>query len=177
FEVHALDYLLKPFDDDRFALALTRAKAHIRSLRAHDLARQLVAVLGSAPPRGPAPLPSTPPSTPPPRPQGRIAIKSGARVSFLPVQEIDWIEAEDYYVELHAGGASHLIRESMRDMEAQLDPQKFVRIHRSTIVNLDRVKELRTLLGGEYAVVLADGTELKCSRSRRDHICALLGLG
>lgn len=169
FEVNALDYLLKPFDDERFHRALERAKAQIRRGRTEELARKLVAVLGKGPPS----------STPQPQPAAhlqRIALKSSQRVSFLPVAEIDWIEAEDYYVEIHASGQSHLLRESMRDLEAQLDPAKFFRIHRSAIVNVTRIKEVRPLSHGEGLVVLHDGTELKVSRSRKEQLFALLGL-
>jgi two-component system LytT family response regulator len=178
FEVQALDYLLKPFDDERFAKAFARAKTHIRQRRAHAIAEQLVAALGprprSAPPPSPSPLPANVPQAAPGA--DRIAIRSGGRVFFLPVGDIDWIAAEDYYVEVHAGKESHLVRESMRDMEARLDPRRFVRIHRSAIVNVERIREMRTVASGEYEVILSDGTELKLSRSRRDQICALLGI-
>ncbi len=163
FEVQALDYLLKPFDDDRFARSLARGKDAVRQRHAHELARRLVAVFATA--AAPSPAPE------------RLAVKDGSRVRFIPVADLDWIEADDYYAKLHARGEIHLHRESLRDLEAQLDPRRFVRIHRSTIVNLERVKELRTLPSGEGLVLLQDGTELRLSRSRREQLCALLGLG
>lgn len=177
FEVQALDYLLKPFDDERFARALDRAKTHIRQRRAHELARQIVAAFGQGPPQAPsAGAAAAPGPAAAPRYLDRIAIKNGPNVSLLPAEQIDWIEAEDYYVQVHAGGEAHLLRESMRKMEAQLSPQRFVRIHRSVIVNIERVRKLRTLSNGEYSVVLKDGTELRLSRSRRDALCAMLGV-
>ncbi len=170
FEVSAVDYLLKPFDDDRFVRALARAKAAVRRGRTEDLARKLAAALGAgAPPPGPAPAP-------PAGHLARIAVRSAQRVTFVPVADVDWIEAEDYYVAIHAGGKAHLLRESMRDLEAQLDPSRFFRVHRSAIVNVLRIREVRALTHGEGLVVLQDGTELKVSRSRKDPLYALLGL-
>ncbi|MDQ3805425.1 MAG: LytTR family transcriptional regulator, partial [Acidobacteriota bacterium] len=117
------------------------------------------------------------PPPPPPQYLTRLLIKSAGRVFFLKAEEIDWIGAEDYYVKLHVGRKSHLLRETMHELEARLDPQKFLRIHRSTIVNVDRIKELHQLFNGDYAVVLHDGTELKLSRSRREHLQTLLKSG
>lgn len=185
FEVHALDYLLKPFDDERFHRAVARAKAMVRQGRVHELTRRLVTMLGTpagppvtpppAPPSGPAPAAPVPPS------RGseyleRIALKEGHRVMLLTVADIDWIEAEDYYAQIHAGGSSYLLREPLKELEAKLEPRQFVRIHRSTIVNVRRVKELQPLVHGESIVVLHDGTKLRLSRSRREHLHALLGL-
>lgn len=174
FEVHALDYLLKPFDDERFIRAVARAKALVRQGRVHELARRLAAML-----EGREPTPSPAPAEPPARPAAwleRIAVKDTHRVMLLSVAEIDWIEAEDYYVQIHTGGKSHLLREPLKELETKLDPQRFVRIHRSTIVNVNRVRELQPLVHGESVVILHDGTRLKLSRSRRDHLHALLGL-
>ncbi len=141
FEVHALDYLLKPFTDERFEKALTRAK---NLLRKGDLegARSNMAQL-SASHRAAA---------------QRFMVRSAGRVVFLKADEIDWIEAADYYARLHVGSSSYLLRESMNDLEATLDPNQFVRIHRSAIVNLDRVREMIPHLRGELLVVLHDGT-------------------
>ena len=97
-------------------------------------------------------------------------MKSAGRVFFLKTEDIDWVEAADYYVKLHVGRKGHLLRESMSELEARLDPDKFLRIHRSSIVNLDRVSELRPLPGGEYTVLLHDGTQLKLSRGRREQL-------
>jgi two-component system LytT family response regulator len=162
FEVEAVDYLLKPFDDQRFAQALARAKDRVRQDRAKSLAEQLVATLA--------------PGRRAPGPPRTLLIKDGARSMFLREDEIDWIEAQDYYVEIHAGGAAHLHREPLRDLEGRLDPKRFVRIHRSAIVQVDRIRQLQSLPSGDAAVVLRDGTQLRVARSRRDAIRALLGV-
>jgi two-component system LytT family response regulator len=117
------------------------------------------------------------PAPAPPQYLTRLLIKSGGRVFFLKADEIDWIGAEDYYVKLHVGRRSHLLRETMNELEARLNPQKFLRIHRSSIVNVERIKELHQLFNGDYSVVLHDGTELKLSRSRREHLQSLLRSG
>ena len=101
-------------------------------------------------------------------------VREAGRVTLLPVEQIDWIQAEDYYVEVHAGGRSHLLRQSLRELEEQLDPQRFLRIHRSTLVNVARVKSLEPLFHSEYLVVLANGQRLKLSRSYRERLDALL---
>ncbi len=150
FDVPALDYLLKPFDDRRFARALERAKSHIRQARLAE---------GT----------SDSPSTPEAFGQERIAVKEGERVLYLPLSAIDWIGADDYYVQLHVGDKAHLLREPMRDLEARLDARRFVRIHRSAIVAIDRVAEV-----GAAEVRLRDGTVLKLSRAQRPRLRALL---
>jgi two-component system LytT family response regulator len=162
FEVEAVDYLLKPFDDDRFAQALSRAKERIRQGRARSLAEELAKTLA--------------PAGGPPAAARTLLLKDGARSVFLREDEIDWIEAQDYYVEIHAGGVAHLHREPLRDLQARLDPRRFVRIHRSAIVRIDRIRRLQSLPSGDAAVVLRDGTELRVSRARRDAIRAALGL-
>ena len=144
FDTGALDYLLKPFSNARFARALERAKVRI-ALRKTSPAKM-----------------------------DRLTIKSAARVLFLPVAEIDWIEAADYYASLHVGSKIHLVRRSMNELESDLDPTRFCRIHRSTIVNLDRVRELRFDSDGEYEVVLAGGTSLRLSRRYRKEVQARL---
>ena len=168
FEVHALDYLLKPFDDARFEKALRQAKAQIEQREINKLSQKLLALLEDREER--------PVETRSDRSKylTRLMIKSASRIFFLKVNEIDWIGAEDYYVKLHVGRKSHLLRETMNDMEAKLDPEKFLRIHRSSIVNLDRIKEMHAHFNGDYAVILQDGTELKLSRSRREHLQSLL---
>jgi two-component system LytT family response regulator len=137
FEAEALDYLLKPFDDARFAKALERAKSILRER---------------------------------PGRQTRLLVKSAGRVTILKSDEIDWIEAADYYACLHVGGKSHLVRRSLAELEAELDPAAFCRIHRSAIVNLDRVREMRLDANGEYEVVLRDGSPLRLSRTYREHL-------
>jgi two-component system LytT family response regulator len=140
FEVEALDYLLKPFDDARFFRALVRAKAHL-----HQLTGEV-------------------------RGMRRLIVKSAGRVVFLQTAEVDWIEAADYYACLHVGARTHLVRRSMSDLERDLDAKMFCRTHRSSIVNIARVRELRLDSNGEYEVVLNDGTKLKVSRSYREQL-------
>jgi two-component system, LytTR family, response regulator len=160
FDVEAVDYLLKPFDDQRFAQALARAKERVRQDRAKSLAEQI----------------ALSPAIRVPGPTRTLLLKDGARSMFLREDEIDWIEAQDYYVEVHAAGTAHLHREPLRDLEARLDPKRFVRIHRSAIVQIDRIRQLQSLPSGDAAVILRDGTELRVSRSRRDAIRAILGV-
>jgi two-component system LytT family response regulator len=161
FEVHALDYLLKPFDRERFDKALQRAKHQIERERAGAVNRELAALLADIKSR--------------PKPLERLVIKAGGRVFFLRVDEIDWIEAAANYVKLHAGKEAHLLRETINGLAAKLDPDKFLRIHRSIIINLDRVKELQPWFHGDYVVVLQDGTQLTSSRNYREQLRKLLG--
>jgi len=166
FEVQALDYLLKPFDDERFAMALARAKAQIEQREAATLKRKLFALLeGAAADQSARQEPAY---------IEKFLVKSASRIFFVKADEIDWIEAADYYVCLHAGSQSHMLRETMSEMEMKLDPEKFLRIHRSTIVNLSRVGAVRTNPGGEYSVLLEDGTLLRLSRSRHEQIERIL---
>jgi two-component system LytT family response regulator len=171
FEVHALDYLLKPFDDARFERALSEAKLRVEQRSVSGLGERLVRLLAGREGQPAAP------AAPPPQYLTRLLIKSAGRVFFLKADEIDWVGAEDYYVKLHVGRRCHLLRETMNELEAKLDPQKFLRIHRSSIVNVERIKELQQLFNGDYAVVLHDGTELKLSRSRREQMQTLLKSG
>jgi two-component system LytT family response regulator len=165
FDVHALDYLLKPFDDERFHQALERARAHLHDSdasalrrRLRDFVRQSNGDLGSVPTdRGRRLL-------------TRIVVKDGDRILFLKVDDVDWIEAADYYAKIHVAGSTYMIRETLANLEDQLDPERFVRIHRSTIVNLDRVQEMQPWFHGAFVVILVDGTELRLSRSRREHL-------
>ncbi len=172
FEVHALDYLLKSYTDERFTSALQRAKDHIRQKKVSEISQRLLALLDSqksATAADEKPAIGNEPFL------KRLVVKSGGRVFFLKTEEIDWIEAADYYVYLHVGGKSHLLRETMNALEKRLDPIKFQRIHRSTIVNLDRIKELLPHAHSDYIVVLHDGTRLKLSRSYRQKLEAVLG--
>jgi two-component system LytT family response regulator len=166
FEVHALDYLLKPFTDERFHEALEHARVQIRQGRLGELSRKLAALLSESDSLGPPPATAA---------LKRLAIRGDGRVTLLPVRDIDWIEAEKDYLRVHVGKNVHVIRETMKNLEGQLDPARFVRIHRSTIVNLERIKELHAMFKGEYVVVLHDGTELKLSRGFRHHFEARLG--
>ncbi|HEX7840670.1 MAG TPA: LytTR family DNA-binding domain-containing protein [Kofleriaceae bacterium] len=179
FDLDVVDYVLKPFDDHRFARAVERAKRHAHARR------------GDAPAGTPSPGPSQAEphrrargSEPPYRhdaPKGgppleRLVIRNGSRIATLAIDDIDWIEAQDYYAEIHAGGRTYLVRQSLQKLAAALDPVRFVRIHRKTIVNVRRVKELEPMFHGEYVVFLHDGTRLKLSRTFKDHVGRLLGL-
>jgi two-component system, LytTR family, response regulator len=168
FEVNAVDYLLKPYDDARFAAALGRAKEEVRRRKTDQVNDRLSQLLNylqqtGAPAAGPAEMPAD-----------RILLKSSGEIFFLKAEEIDWIEAEGDYMKFHVGGRTHLMRETMARLESRLDPKRFIRIHRSTIVNLERLRKLSPSFGGEYAVVLQDGTKLKLSRGYHERIAALL---
>src|SRR5262245_56182244 len=160
FEVHALDYLLKPFDRERFDKALQRAKHQVERERAGTMNRELVALLADLKSR--------------PKPLERLVIKAGGRVFFLRVDEIDWIEAAANYVKLHAGGEAHLLRETINGLAAKLDPDKFLRVHRSIIVNLERVKEIQPWFHGDYVIIMQDGAQLTSSRNYREQLRKLL---
>lgn len=172
FDVHALDYLLKPFDRDRFHRALGRARAQLRGQR-DSADRRLLALLDEV--RGAVAPASSRTSSGAPRRLERLVVKSAGRVFFLRTEEIDWIESAGNYVKMHAGRDAHLVRETMSALEAQLDPAAFVRIHRSTIVNLARIRELQPMFHGDYTVLLRDGRELTLSRNYRDRLEKLLG--
>jgi two-component system LytT family response regulator len=161
FEYHALDYLLKPFNRDRFQETLKHARASLERRRAGDLGRRLLALVNDIKPEAPR--------------LERLVVKSGGRVFFLRTDEIDWIEAAGNYVRLHLGEESHLFRETMNRMEARLDAKRFVRIHRSRIVNTERIKELQPWFNGEYVVILRNGTRLTLSRGYRDRLQDQLG--
>jgi two-component system LytT family response regulator len=158
FEVEALDYLLKPFDAARFRQALARARSRPQGLQPRQV-ESLLARLRHGDGRRPA----------------RLVVRSGGRIVLVPVQEIDWVEAADNYVRLHAGGQDHLLRETMATMEARLDPRRFLRIHRCSIVNLERVAELRHAPHGDLELVLRSGKTLPIGRSYRDDVVEALG--
>ena len=151
FDEEATDYLVKPFDDERFSRALERARSRIRSARAQ-------AGDGTGPGRW----------------LQRFAVECAGRIALVPAETVRWIEAQDYYVLIHAE-KEHLLRESLRNLETQLDPTRFARVHRSAIVNVGSVKQLRRRSHGEYFLLLDDGTELKLSRTHRDQLQLLLG--
>lgn len=170
FDVHAIDYLLKPFSDARFREALERAKQQVHQGRLGQLSKNLAALLESF---GAAEVSTAVPARP--TYLERLVVKSGGKVTLLRVAEIDWIDAEGDYVRIHVGKAWHLLRETMKNLEAGLDPARFVRIHRSTIVNLEKIKELQPFFRGEYVVVLHNAVTLKLSRGYRDNLEARLG--
>ena len=185
FEVHALDYLLKPFDDDRFEEALTRAKAHLDSGRLAELGERVQGLLASEAWR--VAEVSRPGSAEEERaasdPAGRsdtgfvqrLTIKKGDRLIPVDTASIDWLEAAGDYVKLHTAAGAHLLRSTMRALEERLDPERFLRIHRSAIVRVDAIKELQPDFHGEYTVVLRDGTGLKLTRTYRERARAALG--
>ena len=161
FEVHALDYLLKPFDQERFDISWQRARAQI--LRERDGGRdQRILALLEEMKAGNKYL-------------ERLVIKASGRIYFLETAEIDWIEAEGNYVSVHSAKKSHLLRETISSLEAQLDPKKFLRIHRSSIVRIDRIQELQPWFHGEYRIILQNGTQLTLSRNYRDRLQEALG--
>jgi len=171
FTVHALDYLLKPIDAERFRQTLDRMREQMHGRRPQDIDGKLLDLLtqireekqhiekivaGGADKRASV--------------QDRLLIKSGEKMVLLAVEKIDWIEATGDYITIHAGPQRHLIRETMTSIEARLDKQKFLRIHRSTIVNVDRIAELRPLFAGDYRVVLQNGVQLTLTRTHRNRL-------
>ena len=161
FEAHALDYLLKPFDDERFDAALQRARERIRQAQGGDLDRRLQALFETV--RGD---------------QGylrRLVVPTGHRNVFIRTEQIDWIEADRNYIRLHVGGRTYLMRENLSRIATALDPTTFCRIHRSTIVNIDRIQAVESLFRGEYLVVLHDGTKLTSGRSYRRSLQEVMG--
>jgi two-component system LytT family response regulator len=162
FEVHALDYLLKPFDQERFSLALARARAEF-ARGDGSVARRLVELLENLRTER--------------RYATRIVVRESGRVFFLGLTEIDWIESVGNYVCLHVGQRSHLLRETMKSVEARLDPARFVRLHRSSIVNVERIHQVETTRRGDYAVVLTDGTHLAASRGYAERLRKLMAGG
>jgi two-component system LytT family response regulator len=156
FEVHALDYLVKPCDPERFQTALHRARSQIRRQQTSDLTQKLNALLADLQIRS--------------KPAERIPIKSNGHIVFLSLLDVDWIEAADNYVVLHSGQESHLLRETMTRLESKLPVEHFLRISRSTIINIDRIRELHPLFHGEYVVVLRNGKRLTLTRTYREKL-------
>lgn len=166
FEVHAVDYLLKPFDRERLQQALARVREQMKSASPGELTEKLSALLESF--QGGAGDG---------RAADRIAVKLDGRVIFLRPGDIDWIEAQDNYVKLHVGREAHLVRDTLSNFETRLDSKRFIRIARSTIVNIDRVREMQPMFHGEYVVILHDGTKLTMSRGYRETLQQYLGGG
>jgi two-component system LytT family response regulator len=176
FEIQALDYLLKPFEDERFAAVLERVRAHLRRRREGDLAHRLANLLEMYEARAGTPdvllsrahAPSA--TSAPGAYLSRIIVRTAGRVFFQPVEDIDWIEAADYYARLHVGPHAHLVRETLASLATQLDPAAFVRVHRSAIVNVARVVEVRLDWRNRHVVVLRGGERLPLSRRRKDEL-------
>jgi two-component system LytT family response regulator len=163
FDVHAVDYLLKPFDRERFKQALERAQQQLERSNGGDLERRLTAIVQDLKPAKAR--------------TDRFVVKSGGRIFFVRTGEIDWIEAAGNYVKLHVGNDSHLIRETMNSVEAKLSPDMFVRIHRCHIVNIEQVRELQPWFNGEYVVFLKNATRLTLSRGYRERLQERVGRG
>ena len=156
FEVHAMDFLLKPFSAERFRSALGHAREQVSQRRKGVDSKTTMADRRNARPN-------------------RLMIKSGGRIHFVRMTDIDWCEAQGNYVRVHVGAQEHLVRDTMSHLESELDPQQFVRIHRSTIVNVDRIQEMQSSFNGEYVVLLRTGTRLTLSRGYREILQARLG--
>jgi two-component system LytT family response regulator len=161
FELNAVDYLLKPFDYERFRAALDRVRARRGTMSAAELAQRLTETL-TALQRGRGYV-------------DRVLVKDRGLIHLVAVDDIDWLEAADNYVRVHAGEDQHLLRETMARLEDRLDPARFARIHRSTIVNLSRVRLLEPTFNGEYTVLLRSGVKLTLSRTYRNAVRARLG--
>jgi two-component system LytT family response regulator len=159
FNVHALDYILKPIEGQRFEISLARARTAIRLRRNAEFTDKLMALLTQI--RNPH------------RYLDRIMIRQTGKIIFIGTREVDWFQAAGDYVEIHAGGTKHLFREKIGDLEEKLDPREFIRIHRSTIVRLDRIKELHPLFSGEYEVFLHNGQRLGLSKTYREKLFSI----
>ncbi len=159
FDVHALDYLLKPFTRERLHRAVMRAREQIDGKRFGRIDERLTSLIADLKTEK--------------KYLERLVVKTTGRVFFLKSDEIDWIEAAGNYVKLHVGRETHMIRETMNGIETKLDPDRFLRIHRSTVVHIDRIKELHPMFSGDYAVILRDGTELALSRNYRERFVEL----
>lgn len=165
FELHAVDYLLKPYDDERFRDALARARERVRLRQLDDIGRQLAGLVNTL---APAQKPSSY--------ARRVAVKDGERTVLVPVEKIDYITADGPYAEIHVEKRTFVLRERMHALEGQLDPEQFVRIHRSTIVRLDRIVALEPYFRGEVMARLRDGTTLAVSRGQKRELEKRLGL-
>jgi two-component system, LytTR family, response regulator len=160
FEINALDYLLKPVIEERFAKALVRAKSLLRSNAAADSNRQIIGLLETI--------------ASPPTYLKRFAVRSAGKTVFVDVEDVDWMEAAENYAELHVGQVSHLLHVKMNSLEKSLDPKIFLRIHRSIIVNVRRIKNLQSGTHGQYVITLRDGARLQSGRTYSDRLRALV---
>ena len=156
FEVHAVDYLLKPFTKGRFNRAMDHALKKLDGTTAAGVDRELLALLASIRAQRSA--------------EARVAIRGGEAVYFVRIADIEWLEASGNYVKIHAGGQEHLLRDTLKNFEERLDPDRFLRVHRSAIVNVDSIQRLEPWFHGEYAVVLRDGTRLMSSRTYSERL-------
>ncbi|HEY4903020.1 MAG TPA: LytTR family DNA-binding domain-containing protein, partial [Candidatus Sulfotelmatobacter sp.] len=157
FEAHALDYLLKPFDQERLHHAVERAQSELRKAHEREITHRILSLLSQV---SSVTLPAS-------EHDSRLVIKANGRVVFLDLDSIEWVEAAANYVRLNVGKESYLFRETISHVAERLDANHFVRIHRSTIVNVRKIKELIPVNSGEYVVILKNGRELSCSRGYR----------
>lgn len=162
FELHAVDYLLKPFDDTRFTQTITRLKREFRTRAAARLSEKLLHVLQDTQPAQPRYL-------------TRIVVRGDGRTLLLRSDDVDWIEAADYYARIHTGNKSYLLRETMNELETRLNPEQFFRVHRSAIVNLEKVQEIQPYTRGEHVVIMMSGARVRLSRGRREKLEERLG--
>jgi two-component system LytT family response regulator len=160
FDAHAIDYILKPYDAQRFSSAIERARMHLSGRRKVQIDDRLDSLLDELRTRN--------------QYLERLVVRSGGRILILRVADVDWVEAASNYVRLHAGGREYLLRETMTALESKLDPADFVRIHRSTIVRVDKIRELEPLFQGDYVVILDGNTRLTSSRGYRERLQELL---
>lgn len=159
FEANAADYLMKPFYKPRFHAAVERARERLEQARLKGLDRRILSLIERAPgPRG----------------ADRFVIRQGSRMYFVPMEEVDWLEGDGNYVRLHAGGKSHLIRSTIGSLVDRVDPRRFIRVHRSVIVNVDGIKEVQVFGRGTYVLVMRDGTKLRSSATFRAAVEALI---
>ncbi len=161
FEVHAVDYLLKPYDRERFETALAHAKSRLARPESGELQSRMNALLGELKTQ--------------PKAANRLVVKTAGRVLLLKSEDVDWVEAADNYVVLHVGPDTHMLRETMTSIEGRLPEGKFIRVNRSTIVNIDRIKEMQPLFHGEYVIILRTGAKVTLSRGHREKLDQLLG--
>jgi two-component system LytT family response regulator len=166
FEVNALDYLLKPIDEDRFQKTLKRVRVQLNGFSTEQLQRKLASLLGD--------LEASRAESKQIKHLERLVIKESGRVFFLSVDEIDWINAQGNYVQIHTKETAHLLRDTMNSMQSKLDPRRFLRLRRSTIVRIDQIREMHPLFNGEYAVILKNNTQLISSRRYRNNLASLL---
>ena len=159
FEINAIDYLLKPVTEERFIQALARAKARLQSHPSNDANRQIIGLLETI--------------VSPRRHMKRLAVRSAGKTVFVDVEEIDWIDAAENYVQLHCGTTVHLLHVPMNTLEKSLDPEIFLRIHRSTIVNIGQIKDLQPGVHGEYVLTLRSGVRLQSGRTYQERLRAL----
>lgn len=179
FEVHALDYIMKPFDDDRFEAALVHARSQLRMESGDTLRQRLNGVVRAL--QGMSGTPAVPlvsgepVAAPGNRWIERLVVRSQDRAWFVRVADIEWVEAADYNVRIHTAERTYTTRDTLSGLAEQLDPRRFVRVHRSTIVNIDQVREVQPYFHGAYILVLQDGTEIRLSRARRQAFEEVLG--